>query len=310
MNILPKKRWHVKNKDNAARVEADETLFRKKKNDLAVRSLTQEARVDYLRKRAHDAKPPEDSILNAQDVLHLFADIEGNRNLYASNKEYEEELKKEKETHEKKLGILKYLVESDGNLAKVKPWWSEVPKRGKEKKLLGTLLDSDEIEVQQKQRSDPLFQMKKVEAEFARIREVKQTNEAKERAAAAKIMSSCSLFPDDIKTPGSKRLCEDRDDPRRAADVKSAKKERLEILRAERLVRERAERDRAALVLCRSMGLLTAAKAVVAKNEETVVVDERHLPFNSAFNPELSTLAAERRNAHRFEVHRKQRSFK
>ncbi|KAL5105031.1 hypothetical protein TcWFU_009547 [Taenia crassiceps] len=141
MNILPKKRWHVKNKDNAARVEADEALFRKKQNDLAIRSLiaTQEARVDYLRKRARNGKPVDNSVLSTQDTLHLFADIEGNRNLFASNKEYEDELKKEKESHEKKLGILKYLVEADDSLANVKPWWSEAPKRSKEAEPLGQM---------------------------------------------------------------------------------------------------------------------------------------------------------------------------
>lgn len=302
----------MKNRDNAARVEADEALFRKKQNDLSIRSLlaTQEARADYLRRRVHD-KSADKSVLSSQDTLHLFADIEGNRNLFASNTEYEEELKKEKETHEKKLGILKYLVEADDSLANVKPWWSEVPKRAKEAEPLGTLLASDEVDMKRKQKSDPLFHMKKVEEEFARIREVKQANEIKERAAAAQIMSSCSsLFPDDIKTPGIKRSHNDQEGPQNSRDAKQEKQRKLERLRAERLVRERAERDRAAVVLCRSMGLSAAAKAAAAKKEEMVVVDERQLPFNSAFNPELSTLAAERRNAHRSEVHRKRMLFR
>ena len=56
--------------------------------------------------------------------------------------------------------------------------------------------------MKRKQRSDPLFHMKKVEEEFTRIREAKQAKEAKERAAAAQVMSSySSLFPNDIKTP-------------------------------------------------------------------------------------------------------------
>ncbi|KAL5105059.1 hypothetical protein TcWFU_010491 [Taenia crassiceps] len=144
--------------------------------------------------------------------------------------------------------------------------------------------------------------MKKVEEEFARIREARQANEVKERAAAAQIMSSCSsLFPDDIRTPGAKRSRNDQEDSQCTGGAKSEKQRRLELLRAERLVRERSERDRAAVVLCKSMGLSAAAKAAAAKEEEAAVVDERQLPFNSAFNPELSTLAAERRNAHRSE---------
>ena len=80
-------------------------------------------------------------------------------------------------------------------------------------------------------------------------------------------------------------------------------------MRAERLSRERTERERAAVVLCKSMGLSAAARAAVTEAEKADVVDERQLPFNSAFNPELSTLAAERRNAHRSEKHRRRRLF-
>lgn len=58
------------------------------------------------------------------------------------------------------------------------------------------------MDMKRKQKSDPLFHMKKVEEEFARVREARQANEVKERAAAVQVMSSCSsLFPDDIRTP-------------------------------------------------------------------------------------------------------------
>ena len=56
--------------------------------------------------------------------------------------------------------------------------------------------------MKRKLKSDPLFHMKKVEEEFTRIRETKQIKEAKERAAAAQVMSSySSIFPNDIKNP-------------------------------------------------------------------------------------------------------------
>ncbi len=76
-------------------------------------------------------------------------------------------------------------------------------------------------------------------------------------------------------------------------------------MRAERLARERAERERAAVVLCKSMGMSTALQKEM--EETPTVVDERRLPFNSAFNPELSNLAAERRTAHRTERSRTRR---
>lgn len=60
-----------------------------------------------------------------------------------------------------------------------------------------------EVDAKCKQRNDPLLLMKKAEEKFDRIREAKMFEEAKERAAVAQVMSSCSsLFPDDIKTPG------------------------------------------------------------------------------------------------------------
>ncbi len=58
------------------------------------------------------------------------------------------------------------------------------------------------MDLKKKHKFDPLFQMKKVEEDFARIHEAKQAKEAKERAAAAQVMSACaSFFPNDIKTP-------------------------------------------------------------------------------------------------------------
>ncbi|VDD82573.1 unnamed protein product [Mesocestoides corti] len=216
------------------------------------------------------------------------------RTLFATNKEYEEEKRNEKETHEKKLGILKYLSESVDGTPAVKPWWFVAPDRGKKIEGNKCNLMLDEVDVKRKQKSDPLFHMRKVEEEFARIREAKQAKEAKERAAAAQMVSSCSsLFPNDIKAPGLKR-------PHAAiekyeAESKSEKRKRLEKLRADRLSRERSERERAAVLLCRSMGLSASSVEAV----ETPILDERQLPFNSAFNPELSSLAAERRNAHR-----------
>lgn len=76
--------------------------------------------------------------------------------------------------------------------------------------------------------------------------------------------------------------------------TKAEKVAKLEKMRAERLSRERAERERAAVVLSKSMGL-----SVPELKEKEVVVDERSLPFNSTFNPELSMAAAERRFAYR-----------
>ncbi|KER26016.1 hypothetical protein X801_07956, partial [Opisthorchis viverrini] len=86
--------------------------------------------------------------------------------------------------------------------------------------------------------------------------------------------------------------------------IKLAKQAELDRLRAERLQRERKERERAALIMAKAMGL---SEALQEPKQLETSVDERDLPFNSAFNPELSAALAERRRRHR-ESRKRQRS--
>ncbi|KAL7058535.1 hypothetical protein AAHC03_016545 [Spirometra sp. Aus1] len=165
--------------------------------------------------------------------------------------------------------------------------------------------------------------MKKVEENFAQRREMQLLMEKKERAAAASCINAYpSFFPDDIKNPdkvgrtgisrageassitGHTSLQSSKSDLRDQNSTgpttpctSNSKNSLLEKMRAERLARERAERERAAVLICRSMGLSTVKQS--STKEEDEPVDERQLPFNSAFNPELSSLAAERRHQYR-----------
>ncbi|VDL86260.1 unnamed protein product, partial [Schistocephalus solidus] len=327
--------WHVKNKDNAARVEADEAKDRRKKQADAIRSLiavgfllisnflqTQEARADYLRKKSKGL-PGSEINLSAGQTLRLFADAEENRDINATNEEYEAEKKEAKESYEKKIGLLRYMGETSEGKVSEKPWWSEVPlHRKKSNKVSVAVFSSEEIDLKKKSRLDPLYAMKKVEENFAQRREMQSLMEKKERAAAASCINAYpSFFPDDIKNPEGRRVSIPRVDEASSVtsgislsssqscprDSNSAgtttlctsnnKASLLERMRAERLARERAERERAAVLICRSMGLSTTKQFSTAEEEK--VVDERQLPFNSAFNPELSSLAAERRHQYR-----------
>nr|AAW26727.1 SJCHGC03867 protein [Schistosoma japonicum] len=78
--------------------------------------------------------------------------------------------------------------------------------------------------------------------------------------------------------------------------VEMARDSEINRLRAERLQRERKERDRAAILLAKSLGLADALKP---PHQEQLCVDERNLPFNSGFNPELSAILSEQRQRHR-----------
>lgn len=78
--------------------------------------------------------------------------------------------------------------------------------------------------------------------------------------------------------------------------IELAKKINMDKLRTERLQRERKERERAALVMAKARGL---SQAFVDPTQPVVPTDEREIPFNSAFNPELSAALAARRKRDR-----------
>ncbi|XP_053546704.1 leukocyte receptor cluster member 1 isoform X2 [Bombina bombina] len=164
MNILPKKSWHVRNKDNVARVRRDEAQaaeeerMRKKRVDLA----EQEARTDFLRKKARLSLPDnhrndETALVEiGRDSSHVnfFQDIEEGKGIKKSNKEYEEEKRQEKERQEKTLGILTYLGQSAAEAQTSRPWYQDVPQRTKreadddtkDEKLKGKLDPMNEVE--------------------------------------------------------------------------------------------------------------------------------------------------------------------
>lgn len=78
--------------------------------------------------------------------------------------------------------------------------------------------------------------------------------------------------------------------------IELAKKMNMDKLRTERLQRERKERERAALVMAKARGL---SQAFADPTQPVVPTDEREIPFNSAFNPELSAALAARRKRDR-----------
>lgn len=162
MNILPKKSWHVRNKDNVARVRKDEAEAaeeerkRRKRAELA----EQEARTDFLRKKARQslAGPScSDAVVASGEPAHVnfFQDVEeGGKGTNRGNKEYEEEKQKEKERQEKALGILTYLGQSASEAQTRPPWYQEAPTRSKDGE------DSTKDE-KLKGKLDPLCEMEK-----------------------------------------------------------------------------------------------------------------------------------------------------
>lgn len=314
MNILSKKRWHVKNKDNAARVEADERKHTEQQKLSAARALvaTQEARADLLRRKSKGTS--SDLALSKQRGDDSLITV--------SNEEYVKEKAEAQEKLEKSIGLLTYLGQSCTDASVAKPWWVSPPSRSKTGSIARESLDL-EVDAKKKQKFDPLTQMREVDAQFAKVNDLKQLQKKKEQAAASKCISAFpSLFPKDVlvpKTESNGNATSTEKSPKSqmdTADLQRSKKSRInsssssdrlpitslskstniDKLRAERLARERVERERAAVLMCKSLGLkLTDPSA--KDNDE--VIDERKLPFNSAYNPMLSSIAAERRKVHK-----------
>lgn len=136
MNILPKKSWHVRNKDNVARVRRDEAQAREEEKERERRVLLaqQEARTEFLRKKARrqqalpEPEAAEAGALSAGPVDLLRGLLEDGK-AAGGNKEHEEEQRQEKERRERALGILTYLGQSAAEAQTQPPWYQLPPGR-------------------------------------------------------------------------------------------------------------------------------------------------------------------------------------
>ncbi|KAM4650558.1 leukocyte receptor cluster member 1 [Discoglossus pictus] len=255
MNILPKKSWHVRNKDNVARVRRDEAQaaeeerVRRKRAELA----EQEARTDFLRKKARLSLPDgdrneEEAALVEVDQgsahVNFFQEVEEGKGTNKGNKEYEEEKRQEKERQEKALGILTYLGQSAAEAQTSRPWYQEAPQRDKKE------VEDNTKDEKLKGKLDPLHEMEKyLQKKTGEKKKHKQDKEhKKERHKEGRKQESRSQKPS------------------------------IEQLRNERLKREAAERARA-------KALLSGKKDIPAAEQE---MDDRKRRYNSQFNPLLA----------------------
>ncbi|XP_049585674.1 leukocyte receptor cluster member 1 [Syngnathus scovelli] len=265
MNILPKKSWHVRNKDNVAKVRRDEAQAAAEEQEAKrrVERAEQEARTELLRKKARAALQLEaggsqevkfEEQNGALEHLNLFPLEESV--VKKDNEEYIKEKKEEQEKQERAIGLLVSLGPQPGT--EVTPWYmksgqeKEEEKKEKEKqseKRNGKGKELTEEEREKKDRRlkdslDPLKEMKKAMGET-----VAKAHKSKKK---------------DKKDRGEKR---------------SSGESSIERLRAERLQREVDERRRAQELLAQRNG----------KNKEAGrEVNERDRPYNSAYFPELA----------------------
>jgi len=258
MNILPKKRWHVRTKQNIERVRRDEANAAEEEKELKrrIRLAEQEARTDLLRKKARgiteDGEKP-DSV--GDNHANFFKELEENGYVGGKNIEHEKEEKARKEKFEKDLGILTYLGQNSLELKGETPWYL----KSELKELISKNDEDDSISMKQKaklDKMDPLNDMKKYLAmkghKYLEYKSSKEKNTKTHKQAKTESPSSSS------KTKMSK----------------------IEELRAKRLKRESEERMRS------QKYLETLRKGPSAQDE--VVLDDRLRTYNSQFNPHLA----------------------
>ncbi|XP_072463589.1 leukocyte receptor cluster member 1 [Notamacropus eugenii] len=156
MNILPKKSWHVRNKDNVARVRRDEAQARDEQRERERRALLaqQEARTDLLRKRARPAAGTQAPQEGPRPV-DLFRElVEEGKGATHGNREYEEEKRQAQEQREKALGVLTYLGQSAAEAQTQPPWYQLPPEpRGTQR--------SPAADERAKSHLDPLRELKR-----------------------------------------------------------------------------------------------------------------------------------------------------
>ncbi|KAM4580854.1 leukocyte receptor cluster member 1 isoform 1-T2 [Odontesthes bonariensis] len=260
MNILPKKSWHVRNKDNIERVRKDEAQAAEEEREAKRRvdRAEQEARTEYLRRKARAALPSagggrdggDDDVDDKRtggilEHLNLFPLEESSDK--KGNEEYLREKKEEKEKQERAIGLLVSLGPQPGS--EVTPWYLKSGAEKEEKKDTEKRKGISEEEREKKDRRlkdslDPLKDMRK------------------------------ALGVNGRKEHKSKRK-ERRDKEEKMSSGESS----IERLRAERLQREAEERRRAQALLDQKSG---------KRKEPGREVDERERPYNNAYFPELA----------------------
>ncbi|KAM4736618.1 leukocyte receptor cluster member 1 isoform 1-T2 [Anableps anableps] len=256
MNILPKKSWHVRNKDNVARVRRDEAQAAEEEREAKrrVERAEQEARTEYLRKKARatlqlaGAEGADDDEQSGASLEHLNLFPLEEASEKKGNEEYLREKKEEKEKQERAIGLLVSLGPQPGS--EVTPWYmkssteKEEERKEKEKRKGISEEEKEKKDRRLKDSLDPLKDMKKALGVYERRENKKKKKEKRDKG-----------------------------------ERKSTGESSIERLRAERLQREAEERRRAQALLDQRSG-----KRKGTERE----MDERERPYNSAFFPELA----------------------
>lgn len=323
-------RWHVRTKDNIARVRRDELKAAEEAKELErrIKLADQESRTAFLRERAQkrlqqmdldmfssQRGPGEDPAQleplpppqGQPEHVNFFRELEAGETTANTNKERQEELKKEQEEYEKKVGYLTYLGQDSQELTGERSWWQKLPEDRR-----GDSTKNDEDKLSKNQRKhvdslDPLNSIKrylscegvkavtasqvKVPPSTRGIEEngVKRAKKAKGRHKRKKSKKDSKGREHRSKKKKRSRRSSSSsssDGPEGQAEVEE-KRRKLEALRKERLEREKREQARKIKLLYGvDMEAEPKGKKIADMTEKELVESRRK--YSSQFNPHLA----------------------
>ncbi|KAK7081350.1 Leukocyte receptor cluster member 1, partial [Halocaridina rubra] len=186
--------WHVRTKDNIARVRRDEAEAAEKEKEKIRRAklAEQEARTAYLRSKVHrqdtqvsnnekqlkktnenqDSKnQPEADIYTKDGNINFFKEVEQGIQTSGTNKEYEAEKKAEQEKYEQSIGYLTYLGQNSNEASGTNAWYehrSGIVNSSKN----DSVLNNEEVGLKSKMKIDPINDIIK----YTGLKPVKKTN--------------------------------------------------------------------------------------------------------------------------------------
>ncbi|XP_014092675.3 leukocyte receptor cluster member 1 homolog [Bactrocera oleae] len=319
MNILPKKRWHVRTKDNIARVRRDEATAKEEEQKRQEKLILaeSEARINFLRKKSgvpicsinteesstnNDLSTPSGNNIVNQHV-DLFSDYKSH--IKKTNKALEDEKKEEQEKYEKQIGYLTYLGQDTNEALKLRSWYEVAPKRSE-------VGDSNTIEkdVKNKQSQDPLTLINALLPKVEQKKVVCVESDLKQRSredistpdtsSPSKKIRKYESITEKFKNSKQKKSKKHKKHKHKKGKVKKKKRskyednesdteeiqrikhEKLEKLRKERLIREASER-------ARQEALLAPIKPVQEFDNTNNMPHQRIVQkYNSQFNPEIA----------------------
>ncbi|XP_014474774.1 PREDICTED: leukocyte receptor cluster member 1 homolog [Dinoponera quadriceps] len=296
MNILPKKRWHVRTKENIARVRRDEAKAaeEEKIKQERIQKAETEAKVNFLRDQArskYDGR--EKTIVSNVKLEHVnfFADLEDGKIDYnRPNANHEREKKEEKEKYEKQIGYLTYLGQDTNEATGKKNWYEELPKR------LVDMEKNVEIETKKKTLIDPMVDIKRyltvMRSESAKDQPTVKTEAVKRKYDSDNSYSDQESHSSHKKHKKDKKHKKHKKEKYKESIKKETKSQSnvdIEKLRADRLLREQSEKLRTETLMAKVRGDPVPVIAPVVTLKPAI-----KQKYNSQFFPEIARQNVER----------------